>query len=781
MSAHTMDRHSLASATTSEGDRLEQALRRVRELEDFVGNCSIGLHWVGPDKTILWANQAELDLLGYRSEEYIGRDICEFHADQNVIADLLRRLERDERPRNHPARMKCKDGSLVDVLIDTSVYRENGKFIHTRCFTRDVTTQRRTEQELAKSESLFRSLANLSQIGIYRTDASGKGVYVNDSGCRILGALRAEVLGDGWASFLHPADRPAVMDGWAQAVAAHKPFAREFRFLRPDKQALWVFSQSQPEFGPHGEIVGHVGTFVDINERKNAEIQAQDLAQRLKLATEAGGIGVWDYLIAEDELHWDERMFQIYRIDKNLFPRPKRAWVQALHPEDRPRVLQQARDAIAGVGELDAHFRICWPDGEIRTIESHASVQRDESGVAVRVTGVNWDVTARVRMEARMLQTQKMESLGCLAGGVAHDFNNLLTVINGYSRLLLGKSHASDPFRGNLETILKAGEQAAALTRQLLAFSRQQKLEPALLDLNAVVAGLQPILARLLPENIELQFQLDTNTPLILADRSQMEQALMNLAVNARDAMHRGGILLIETGSVVRSGTEIQSHPNAHPGRFVQLKVSDTGVGMDEQTKPRIFDPFFTTKGVGKGTGLGLSMVLGVVEQSGGFVEVDSAPGRGSAFKIYLPPQQAVASESKRTVIESPTAPSAVGGITLLVVEDQDMVREYLAVSLASLGYHVITANSGADAIPIWREKHAAIDMVVTDVVMPGMDGRELVGHLRKIQPDAKFLFMSGYTDDVISSAELSRVGVELISKPFNSEQLAEKIRELLR
>jgi PAS domain S-box-containing protein len=415
-------------------------------------------------------------------------------------------------------------------------------------------------------------------------------------------------------------------------------------------------------------------------------------------------------------------------------------------------------------------------DGSVVRTEVVTTLLPNRQGRVDRVLGVTRDVTERVQAEARLMHAQKMESIGRLAGGVAHDFNNLLTVINGYSQLLLRKLSVDDPLRANLEQIQKAGERAAGLTRQLLAFSRKQVLELRVLDLNHVVEEMGPMLERLMGEDVEVRVVLNAARGTVHADPHQLEQVLVNLAVNARDAMPAGGKLLIETALVEREGSYVQSHPEARAGRHIMLAVSDDGAGMEEETRRKIFEPFFTTKGVGQGTGLGLSMVQGIVAQSGGHIEVYSEPGQGTTFKIYLPAlAEAAADTGKPAAIPAPE-----GQETVLVVEDQAEVRDYAVVALKSYGYHVIPAENAGEALLVCERERGRIHLVLTDVVMPNVSGRELANRLSERWPAIKVLFMSGYTDNVVMQHGVLEEGAEFIQKPFSPEELAGKVREVL-
>jgi two-component system, cell cycle sensor histidine kinase and response regulator CckA len=378
-----------------------------------------------------------------------------------------------------------------------------------------------------------------------------------------------------------------------------------------------------------------------------------------------------------------------------------------------------------------------------------------------------------VLTEAEKLQSQKMEAIGRLAGGVAHDFNNLLAVISGYSDLLLESLGSSDGDRAKLEQIKHAANSAASLTRQLLMFSRQQIIQPVVLDINQAVSNTEKMLRRLIKENIEFAVNLEPNLDRVSADPGQIEQVILNLVVNARDALPKGGKLRIQTSNVRRENEPGQ--PGVLPGRYVLLEVSDTGTGMDQETQAHIFEPFFTTKAVGKGTGLGLATVYGIVKQSNGKIEVQSTVGRGSSFKIYLPSvKQAVGQESGEET-ESP----AFSEETVLVVEDAQALRDLICEGLGKFGCKVVAARNVQEALRIVREKGTRIDLLLTDVVMPGMDGTALAKEIRSLRPETKILYMTGYSGEFVR-ADMLNPGVSLIRKPFTPAELARKIRKML-
>jgi PAS domain S-box-containing protein len=414
-------------------------------------------------------------------------------------------------------------------------------------------------------------------------------------------------------------------------------------------------------------------------------------------------------------------------------------------------------------------------DGTRVSVLIGVATLESESGEIEAISFV-LDISDRKRLEQQLRQAQKMEAVGQLAGGIAHDFNNLLAVIIGYGEIIEERLDDSDPLRTKAGQITAAGKRAAALTRQLLAFSRQQVLEPKILDLNTVVADTTRMLQRLIGEDVELVTIAGPALGRVKADRGQIEQVIMNLAVNGRDAMPQGGKLMISTANAVMDEVYVRQHPGAVAGPYVLLTVSDTGCGMDQQTQAHIFEPFFTTKGPGKGTGLGLATVYGVVKQSGGYVSVYSEVGRGTSFKIYLPRTD----EPQLSVSANLATESERGWETILLVEDAQPVRELASELLESNGYKVLQAANGADAVRLAEKYQEPIQLLLSDVVMPGLDGRKLADHMVRTHPGIKVLYMSGFTDDAIVHHGVLDSGVALLEKPFTKASLLRKVREIL-
>jgi two-component system cell cycle sensor histidine kinase/response regulator CckA len=452
--------------------------------------------------------------------------------------------------------------------------------------------------------------------------------------------------------------------------------------------------------------------------------------------------------------------------------------LQEIHPDDLQGVLKAANEARrSGVGRR-IEYRMRRKDGEWIVLESTASAVRNAAGTVEKLVIVNRDISERRQLEEQLRQSQRMDAIGRLSGGVAHDFNNLLGVIIGYTEVLQDQIKEGDTLRVCVDQVLEAGKRAASLTRQLLAFSRQQVLEPKVLLLNTVVFDMEKMLRRLIGEDVELSTGLDPKLGRVRADQGQIEQVIMNLAVNARDAMPEGGKLSIETSNVEMDEVFVRRYAYpVQPGAYILLTVTDTGTGMDNATKLRVFEPFFTTKEKDKGTGLGLSTVYGVVKQSGGYIDVDSTLGKGTTFRIYLP---RVHQDVDVDGAQMSSSAALQGNETILLVEDEKSLRTLTRHLLERYGYVVLEAANGAEALTTSRQNTGTIHLLLTDIVMPGISGRALAQKLCKERADMKVVYMSGYTGQTIGGQTVLNPGAFFLQKPFTRESLAQKIREAL-
>jgi PAS domain S-box-containing protein len=576
---------------------------------------------------------------------------------------------------------------------------------------------------------------------------------------------------------VHPDDLPMVRTMWAEVLSHPEKLGQaEYRIQHKDGSWKWIETAMTNLLG-NPAVQAIVVTARDITDR----FQTRQALERTKSNLTA-------LLESTDDLIWSvDTECRVLTYNRALAEHLRRhygAEIQAgmvPYAHLPPHVAELWRERYRRAIE-EGPFRVEVDLDGGRTVEfSLNPIQSGGECVGLSVFGK--DITERKQTEAQrqrlsdhLAQAQKMESVGRLAGGVAHDFNNLLTVINGYTQLALSRLKSGDPLHAQVAEVRKAGDRAAGLTRQLLAFSRKQVLQPRDLNLNQVVEEMDSMLRRLVGEDVEVFFALSSGRPAVHADPHQLEQVILNLAVNARDAMPDGGRLLIETDIVKRDESFAAANPEVRPGRYAVLSVGDTGVGMDQATLQRIFEPFFTTKEAGQGTGLGLSMVQGIVAQSGGHIGVSSAPGKGTTFEIYLP-ALAVADIPRQKLDESP---ALRGTETVLVVEDQQEVCDYATAVLQEYGYRVIQAASADEALAVCEHEPEPIDLLLTDVVMPRTSGRELVARLASGRPGMKTLFMSGYTDDVIAHHGVLDEGMNFIQKPFSPEELAGKVRSVL-
>ncbi len=526
-----------------------------------------------------------------------------------------------------------------------------------------------------------------------------------------------------------------------------------------------------------GEVVARTAEIVERTKSLEEHATAlQRSEERTKYALDAARMGVWEVDCVTRTVTCSESMGPMFGLPVDQIPRTAGEFLDLIHPDDRHLVENFDPLTALDGATIDVEFRTAWPDGSLHWSATRARVVHGPAEGAIRLLGVHMDISDRKSLEAQFRQAQKMEAIGQLAGGVAHDFNNILTTILGYSNLVTDSMSLDDPRRADMHEVVKAGQRAAELTTQLLAFSRKQVLQPTNVDLNVLVSDMQRMLSRLIGEHVELAPILASGLGAVRADRGQLEQVLMNMVVNARDAMPSGGRLSIETANVELDGSFL-GDVEILPGRYVMLAVSDDGIGMSEATRQHIFEPFFTTKQQGKGTGLGLATVYGIVKQSGGHIWVYSEPGKGATFKLYLP---RVGPASVLDVV--PIRPSGViaGTEKLLLVEDDAAVRALTRTILERLGYQVFDAPDPRAAEVVFAEHGGKFSLLVTDVIMPGMSGPKLYERLVLRNPDLRVVYVSGYTDDGIVRQGEMESHLDFLQKPFTADALGLRVRAVL-
>jgi two-component system, cell cycle sensor histidine kinase and response regulator CckA len=629
---------------------------------------------------------------------------------------------------------------------------------------------------LRASEARYRHLIEGSLQGIL---IQGDGIVrlANQAAANIFGLDdSASLVGRSIWPFVTLDDQPRLMEfARRQRQGRPVPAHYEFKAIRQDGAPIWLdcLATTVPWEGADATLL----TVVDISERKRAEEELRASEERLRQLVD--NIKEALLVIELPSFHplFLSRMWeQIWGIEIARAYRSPGVWLQSIHPDDRAAV-DEGRSAIERGEPAVNVFRVVRPDDSIRWVRARTFPVFDQNGVVYRMVGLVEDITEIRQTGEQLRQAQKMEAVGRLAGGIAHDFNNLLTAILGYSDLILSDLRPDNPITADVQQIRNAGQSAASLTGQLLAFSRQQILEPQTIDVNDVMRRVDGLLRRVIGEDVELHMNLTANVAAVTADPGQLEQAIMNLAVNARDAMPGGGHLIIETEFVELDEQYAAAHPGASSGGHVMLAVSDSGVGMDDETKRRLFEPFFTTKPLGKGTGLGLATVYGIVKQSGGSIWVYSELGHGTTIKIYLP---RVSGPIDAPPAATSPAVSSRGIETVLVLEDQHEPRAVVCDTLRRHGYAVLEAVSGKEALDIAARHDGIIHLLLTDVVMPDMSGRRVAQLLHDQRPDLRVIYMSGYTDDAIVRHGVLEPGLAFLQKPFSVDRLLRRVREVL-
>ncbi|MDB4998169.1 MAG: Blue-light-activated protein, partial [Myxococcaceae bacterium] len=636
----------------------------------------------------------------------------------------------------------------------------------------DITDRRRAIEQLRSSEESYRRIIETTSEGVWLSDAQGTTTFVNQRMAEMLGYQREEMLGKNAYSFVADAGRVVAEDKLARRRRGLSD-TYENCYRRKDGTTLWALAKTNSLADESGAFAGTLALLGDMTEQRTFE-EARD---RLATIVESSDDAIMSETLEGVITTWNHAAEKLFGYNaKEIIGRPLTILIPPDLGDEEPKIL-----ARIARGERIEHFDTVRlrKDGSRVEVSVLISSIKDAQGRAVGASKIARDITERRkqevalhRAEEQVRQSQKMEAIGVLAGGVAHDFNNLLSVILSYTNLVIDDLPPKDPIRGDLTEVINAAGRAADLTRQLLAFSRRQMLQPKVLDLNRIVDGLHKMLVRMLGDNVALEVMGEPTLGKLYADAGQLEQVLMNLVLNARDALPVGGSVALATSNVVLDEEYVVEHPGVEMGSYVLLMVSDTGTGMSEATRERIFEPFFTTKETGKGTGLGLSTVYGIVQQSGGHIRVESELGSGTTFRVYLPRTDRAADSQPALPV---TSARHAGTETILLVEDEDQVRAATRAILVRQGYRVLDAQNGGEAFLISEQLGAPIHMLLTDVIMPRMNGRELAERLRPQRPDMKVLYVSGFLKDAVLDA-----GVAFLPKPLTPEVLATKVREVL-
>jgi PAS domain S-box-containing protein len=720
-------------------------------------------------------NPAGAAISGYPVEELLGRYATELIVPEQRELAAKRFAERivGEQSTDAEYVLLRKDGARIPVWIASTVIEENGKTTGVLGIVSDISEQNRTTEALHASERRFRGSFESASIGMALVGLDGRFLEINPAFCELLGYSTDEMTSLTFQQITHADDLARDVEYLERTLAGElDSYQMEKRYIRADGGEVWVMLSVTLVRGADGTPLHFVAHAQDIDARKRADERFIAAERRYRTLVEQ--LPLCMYIRSLD---MTQPNIYVSPQVEGILGYPVSDWVndpklveRIVHPDDRERVFREAERVRRGAGSFAEEYRYLKPDGTVVWVQDEMHLVRDERGEPLYVQGFVQDITERKLTEAErdrlrdeLLHAQRLESLGRLAGGVAHDFNNMLTAIRGYAELLVGDPHASSSTRDNAVRIVQAAEQAADLPRQLLAFGRKQILEPAIVNLNDVVSSIGGLLEHVISKSITVDITPTASRPWTSADRSLLEHALVNLALNASDAMPSGGRLEVQTRNVTIDEHEA-TEPDARPGSYVVIRVADNGVGMDDETRRRAFEPFFTTKQEKEGSGLGLSSVYGTVAQNGGFVLVETEVGAGTAFSLYLPVAAAPVEEGARTI---------------LLAEDEEIVRDLTEQILENAGYDVLTAGDGAEALVLYAEHRDRIDGVVTDIVMPGLGGRALAHRIREQDADVPIVFISGHHEETPETLQLG-AGAALVQKPFSVTSLVDTVGRLV-
>jgi len=762
----------------------ESLLTSAETLLSVLNGVSLLIAYIDREERYGFVNRAYANWHRVRQEDLIGKKLSEFlkpDAYEKASANIKKALS--GQPVSYENQVVDPEGREKLMSVTYEPYYSGDRIIGLVATLTDVTERKRAETALQESEQRFRILTESSPTAVmlFQDD---KWIYANSAAAEITGYSVRELLSMNFWDFVHPDDRQIVMQRGRMRQSGQSVTPRyQFKILCKDRSVKWVdLSGETIAFG--GKAAGVISV-MDITEQKCA---AEELRERERqLSSMISNLPGFVYRCANDH-DWTMTFISGQCADltgysASDFLQNKITFNEIVRPDYREPLREKWQQTLRRKDFFEDEYPIVAASGEIRWVWERGRGVFDPTGELLFLECFIWDITDRKReeqekekLQAQLTQAQRMESVGRLAGGIAHDFNNMLSVILGRVDMGMMRVDPAQPLYRDLEEIRKAAERSANLTRQLLAFARKQTVSLRVLDLNETVEGMLKILRRLIGEDIELTWLPGKNLSPVKIDPGQMDQILANLCVNAKDAIKNVGRITIETGTAALDEDFCAGHSGFVPGDYVTLSVNDNGCGMNEETQNNLFEPFFTTKDIGQGTGLGLSTVYGIVKQHSGFINAESEPGKGSTFTIYLPRH-----EGRTEPVKKENEAAVTGTETVLLVEDEPAILEMTRMMLHRLGYTVLSAGKPAEALELARKHAGQIHLLMTDVVMPEMNGRDLAQNITFIHPNIRRLFMSGYPADVIARQGVLDEGVHFIQKPFLMKDLAAKLRGAMR
>lgn len=739
-------------------------------ISDFMQHAMIGMHWVDREGRTVWANQAELEMLGYDSADYIGQQLMDFHVDRAGIEAVFQQLLNNQPIKDHIAQMYRKDGSICDVSIDSSALFKDGKFIHARCFTRDISEQKRAETDLRQSERKFRTIFNGASGFVGLMTIEGIMLEVNQqvilgmgTGANIIGQPLVDTV---W--FNHsPRLQLQLQNAIERARLGERVRFEADHYLADGSHIIVDFSIG-PIFDETGNVVMLIPEGYDITERKIGEQQIREQVAMLDVATDAIIVrSLTDFTIE----FWNTGAETIY------------GWTAAeviglkttieIFQKDPAEVNMAALELVLQRGVWQGELHKCTKTGQEVIVESRCSLVRDAAGNPKSILSVETDITAKKLLEQQFLRVQRLESLGTLASGIAHDLNNILTPILGAAQLLpLTLPKLDERNQRLLNMLVDSSKRGSSLVKQILTFAKGLDNQPTTLQVRHILAEIISVARQTFPKSIEINLNLDSEDLwMVCVDATQIHQVLMNLFVNARDALPTGGAITATARNQILADCQLQLYPNVSAGAYIAIAIEDTGIGMDSDTLDRIFDSFFTTKE--SGTGLGLSTVMGIIRAHGGFVDVQSELGVGSSFKIYLPAVRTRAEDQPDSVPELFDG----RGQLILVVDDEMAIREITRDSLEIYNYHTMLASDGVEALALYGQNWQRIAVVMIDMMMPHLDTPSVIQALQQINPAVNIIAMSGSTlnEGIVAQYRLSA----FLTKPFTTNEMMHALANL--
>lgn len=764
----------------------EEKYRRLTEnAKDMIYRMSL------PEGNYEHVNPASTDLFGYTPDEFYRSPLLiqeVIHPDwKNYFKEQWTRLLDGVVPLSYEYQIIHRSGETRWMFQRNVLIRdENGCPVALEGIVTDITDRKLAEEALIRSESFLNTLIDAIPIAVFYKDREGRYLGFNRAFETFFGKTKDQLIGK-TVFDINPAALAEIYSAEDDELFKNGKIQQYESQVKNAKGLIRdVIFNKAPFNDNHGVINGLIGTIHDITERKQIEETLRETGSKLMDAQKMAQLGFWVWDITTGAVEWSDEIYNIFQLDPDEFT-PHIDAIQALSPwpeeHQRDKELIHRLSMIHEPGSYEQKFLL--PDGSIGYYYSTFQGIYDDPGNLIAIKGTVQNITDKKqaeaeqkKMEEQLRQAQKMEAIGRLAGGVAHDFNNMLSIILGNAEIVLEDMDKANPLTSNLKEIYKAANRSTKLTRQLLAFARKQTIEPKILNLNKVLGDMLNMLQRLIGEDIDIAWRPAKKIRPVKIDPSQIDQLLVNLCINARDAITGVGKVTIETDNIVFNADYCRNHAGFIPGNFVMIAVSDNGSGIDEETLENLFEPFFTTKDVGQGSGLGLATVYGIVKQNNGFINVYSEPSEGSTFKIYFPVHM-------ETVVydhnKDSKGPPPRGNETILLVEDEKAILRMTQIMLERLGYTVLTASTPIEAIRIVEDSNFnEIHLLMTDVVMPEMNGRELSKKILSLYPELKCLFMSGYTANVIAHHGVLDKGIQFINKPFSRQDLGTKLRQIL-